>query len=548
MCPSCPTCASTCAGRHALIVVRGFDYKEDLQALRSYIAEVQAGVDRRRRRRRRAARRGADARHHHRRLRLGDHDGAAVRRAQLIVHAYAGGKAPGAERLEELGLAFDLFEGTGTSEDIAMLLAYEKGADLLVAVGTHASMIEFLDKGRSGMASTFLVRLRVGRSPRRCQGREPPLSQPRAHPRPRAARGRRPLGHAAHRESVAVVAPVHSQRVGAGRGLMVNFRFHIVSIVAVFLALGIGVLVGATVVDQGAVQLSEATLRNVTQERTAAHAQVRDLRNELGVWDTFAEQARGGLLAGRLADVPVLVVAVDGVEQRVVDDLRGWVRTAGAVDEGALWLGDKLDLDSADDVAALGGLLTSSGSSAPILRGELVGRLAATFAVAAVPATPPAAAPGEPSTTTTTAPPAAPTGEFLVALRGGGFVRYDAPDDDRDLLSVPRAGTRLVLVSSAGAHIPSGELPLPLVRGFAQAGALVVAAEPAPDEGKRSGLVGAVRTDPVTAARIATVDGVDEFFGQVAVVLALADAAAGRIGHYGTASDAQSLLPVPPPG
>jgi uncharacterized membrane-anchored protein len=78
------------------------------------------------------------------------------------VHAYPGGEAPGADRLRGLGLAHAVFESAGTSEDIAMLLAHERGAELIVAVGTHSSMVEFLEKGRSGMASTFLVRLRVG--------------------------------------------------------------------------------------------------------------------------------------------------------------------------------------------------------------------------------------------------------------------------------------------------------------------------------------------------------------------------------------------------
>jgi uncharacterized membrane-anchored protein len=80
----------------------------------------------------------------------------------LVVHAYPGGKAPGADRLIELGLEHIVYEAPGTSEDIAMLLAYEKGASLIVAVGSHSSMSEFLDKGRAGMASTFLVRMKVG--------------------------------------------------------------------------------------------------------------------------------------------------------------------------------------------------------------------------------------------------------------------------------------------------------------------------------------------------------------------------------------------------
>ena len=82
--------------------------------------------------------------------------------AELVVHAYRDGRAPGAARLDDLGLDYLTISSEGTSEDIAMLLAWERGAELIVAVGTHSSMADFLDKGRAGMASTFLVRLKVG--------------------------------------------------------------------------------------------------------------------------------------------------------------------------------------------------------------------------------------------------------------------------------------------------------------------------------------------------------------------------------------------------
>jgi len=150
------------AGRDVLIVVRGHDYKEDLNALRGgYVREMRpvlVGVDG-----------GADAL-----LEvglkpdviIGDFDSvstAALRcGADLVVHGYPDGRAPGAQRLKELGLRHSILHAAGTSEDVAMLLAYEKGADLIVAVGTHASMVEFLDKGRAGMASTFLTRMKVG--------------------------------------------------------------------------------------------------------------------------------------------------------------------------------------------------------------------------------------------------------------------------------------------------------------------------------------------------------------------------------------------------
>jgi uncharacterized membrane-anchored protein len=148
-------------GRHVLIVVRGQDYKSDLAALRSYVREVRPlliGVDG-----------GADALLEFGLspdIIIGDMDSvttkALLTSAELVVHAYSGGKAPGLERIEALGLDSVVFEATGTSEDIAMLLAYERGAELIVAVGTHASLVDFMDKGRKGMASTFLTRLRVG--------------------------------------------------------------------------------------------------------------------------------------------------------------------------------------------------------------------------------------------------------------------------------------------------------------------------------------------------------------------------------------------------
>jgi uncharacterized membrane-anchored protein len=148
-------------GRHALIVVRGYDYREDLRALRPYIREyrpILIGVDG-----------GADALvedGYQPDLIVGDMDSVSdeVLRcgAEVVVHAYADGHAPGLSRVQDLGVPATVFPAAGTSEDVAMLLADEAGAQLIVAVGTHATLVEFLDKGRQGMASTFLTRLRVG--------------------------------------------------------------------------------------------------------------------------------------------------------------------------------------------------------------------------------------------------------------------------------------------------------------------------------------------------------------------------------------------------
>jgi uncharacterized membrane-anchored protein len=148
-------------GRHVLVVVRGYHYKEDLAVLRGYIREykpVMIGVDG-----------AADAlleAGHRPDIIVGDMDSISDRAlacgAELVVHAYPDGRAPGLARVQNLGMTCALFPAAATSEDVALLLADEKGASLIVAVGTRFSLVEFLDKGRSGAASTFLTRLRVG--------------------------------------------------------------------------------------------------------------------------------------------------------------------------------------------------------------------------------------------------------------------------------------------------------------------------------------------------------------------------------------------------
>jgi uncharacterized membrane-anchored protein len=147
--------------RHVLVVVRGPKFREDLAALRAYVRDVRpvlVGVDG-----------GAEAlleEGYTPQVIVGDMDSVSERAlrsgAEIVLHAYPGGEAPGRERLDALGVGYKVVEASGTSEDVAYLLAHEKGADLIVAVGSHGNLREFLDKGRRGMASTFLVRLRVG--------------------------------------------------------------------------------------------------------------------------------------------------------------------------------------------------------------------------------------------------------------------------------------------------------------------------------------------------------------------------------------------------
>ncbi len=147
--------------RHVLIVVRGDRHRRDLKALRAYIRDVRPIVV--------AVDGGADGvleAGMKPDVILGDMDSAgdeALRcGAELIVHAYPDGRAPGRQRLLDMGLDHTLLPAAGTSEDVAMLMAHEKGAALIVSVGAHFNLIEFLDRKRGGMSSTFLTRLRIG--------------------------------------------------------------------------------------------------------------------------------------------------------------------------------------------------------------------------------------------------------------------------------------------------------------------------------------------------------------------------------------------------
>ncbi|MEJ6950121.1 putative cytokinetic ring protein SteA [Natronospora cellulosivora (SeqCode)] len=148
-------------GKHVLIVVRGTNYKDDLEAINSYVREVNPIII--------AVDGGADACiecGYFPDIIVGDMDSVSDKALKLckllIIHAYPDGEAPGLNRVKKLSSNYIIYPAPGTSEDIAMIIAYDKGAELIAAVGTHSNMIDFLEKGRPGMASTFLVRLKLG--------------------------------------------------------------------------------------------------------------------------------------------------------------------------------------------------------------------------------------------------------------------------------------------------------------------------------------------------------------------------------------------------
>ena len=315
---------------------------------------------------------------------------------------------------------------------------------------------------------------------------------------------------------------------------MLNLRYHVVSLVAVFLALGIGVIMGATVIDRVTVDQLRNRLDSVEGSVRQTRKDNDRLAAQLHTWDRFVDQGRSALLSGQLKGVPVLVVGVDGIDRKPVDDLRGELLTAGAGVEGTLWLKDKLNVKSQADANALAAALGVPEDTPNVVRAMALSRLASVLQGGGDPA------------------------GVIPALRQAGFVDYEAPPSAASTSTptttapgpgaIPVPGTRTVIVSGAGARIDDDTMTMPLVTQLALAGAPVVAAEAGQDTpGGRDVFVGLVRDRSETAARIPTVDNLESFIGQAAAVLALRDVGHGPANHYGLGPGAQRLLPEPAP-
>ena len=145
---------------------------------------------------------------------------------------------------------------------------------------------------------------------------------------------------------------------------MVNFRFHLVSLTAVFLALAAGITIGAGVVDRATVDQIERQLADVAQRREETNAENDRLRDELGRWTRFSEEAGDQLVAGELTALPVVVVATNGVDRGLVDGLRDTLVSAGAQVDATLWLTGRWVLDDDDELQQLAGALDAAPTTA----------------------------------------------------------------------------------------------------------------------------------------------------------------------------------------
>ncbi len=363
---------------------------------------------------------------------------------------------------------------------------------------------------------------------------------------------------------------------------MINFRYHIISITAVFLALGLGLALGTSFGNRALVSSLQNTQRSLDREVHSKRDENSKLRAEAAQAkersDRFAQQAvLGPLVSGQLEGVPVLMIAPTGIDEASLTRVRTALTTSGASFAGTLRIDRRFALEG--DNAAKAATILNLPVTTPRadLRRRLVNELAAALRQGATisgvtPTTAPATSTTtttEPAGSTTTAGPSAsststttaPTGEtaagqepaVITALRDAGFLQLEPPDNgSKSDPIVLDGGYRYLFVSGPGADLPDADLLLPLVRALAESpGVPVVVASAAvgdDPEAVRTQVVGPIRDDPAVSQSVSTVDDLESFQGIAATVLALQEAGSGRHGQYGVGQGATAPLPPVPNG
>jgi hypothetical protein len=345
---------------------------------------------------------------------------------------------------------------------------------------------------------------------------------------------------------------------------LINFRYHIVSLIAVFLALAIGVIMGSAVIDRAIVNRLEDQQRSLEHRLTDIEGENDDLRGENRSLRTtaerLAEQGSERLLADTLTGVPVLVVAERGAETSGFSDLLSLLGTSGADQRGTIWLDDRFALDKNDERRDLATALHEPETeSVESLRSLALTRLATYVrdGVGAAETADPSATTTSTSApdTTTTEASSAIAAETFGALHDAGFIDFDAPEGSSgDARPELTPGTRLIVVSGPGAKVAPDLVAVPLTKLLLGAGTpgadaspiSLLAAEDRGIDAPKVEFTVALRRDKDVAGRLSTVDNIGDFAGRLAAVLSLVDLGAGRVGHYGTGPGAQRLLPAPP--
>jgi hypothetical protein len=347
---------------------------------------------------------------------------------------------------------------------------------------------------------------------------------------------------------------------------MINFRYHLVSLVAVFLALAIGIIAGSTVIKESILDQTQQNLDNAEKNLKDLEDSNNKLRTQIdqlkGRDDALNAAGTTDLLQNRLTGMPVLMFKVDGVDDNSATMLRTAFTDAGAAFAGVVTFTDRLTLTNPADVAKMQDLLGTSMLDPTALRAQLAGYLATLVtgvadsrrvSVGPLGASTPSLT-TLPAGSTTTAPRTATElaserlRQFFHDLEDAGFVKFTDEPPNADAMDL--SGLRLAVMSGAGAKLDNGAFVYPFLQRLsvgASPATLAVEATPTGSTVERGGFVGPIRDDAALRQRVSTVDDAEWFLGWAASVMALAALDDGVVGHYGIGKGADDALPTNAP-
>jgi hypothetical protein len=310
---------------------------------------------------------------------------------------------------------------------------------------------------------------------------------------------------------------------------MISFRYHLVSIVAVLLALGIGIVLGSGFLGGVLLERLRGDVARVAEDNDELRAQLAEQSRTLTGYEEFARQVEVELIGGALATREVVVLTVDGTDEGTLNGLGEALEIAGASVASTVRITDKLGLEEAEDRSELAFVLGTSARGANELRRQLGIALGAAAAAAAAP---------EPGARRQGIGPPQDLERLLRRLTESRFLAVDRPLGEP---VVPSVALFLVVEGGGGDPLPR---PLtftrPLALNLARRGAAVLVAEPSVSTW---GVVAGVRADERATDQVATVDHAESPPGRVATVLGLRRATLGRPGHYGTDPGAEAIVP-----
>jgi hypothetical protein len=304
---------------------------------------------------------------------------------------------------------------------------------------------------------------------------------------------------------------------------VISFRFHLVSLVAVFMALGLGVLTGTTVINRGIVTQLENQTEGLSRNLDEVRSSVDRLEQEVDVWSGFGEEARAPLVSGRLLGRQVVMVTQEGTDGGTIAGVRRALEEAGADLVAQLSVGGRMSLPNEADRQALARAVEVDPALEPDLIVDEAARDLATRL---------AEGPGG--------------RQILEALLEEGFLAVQGPRlEETGLRSL--GGPGQLVVALAGGPAPSDLLPedflVPMIEVLVAREMPVVACEPVTGEEEEPPFVTTLRREPEVAGRISTQDNVDLLPGQIGLVVAVEDLFLGAAGHYGVKDGATRPLP-----